>query len=236
MRALAIVHQPDAGPGVFTEALRERGVELDRWMRAEAESPPRELGCYDAVLAFGGAMHVDEEERHPWLREEKALLARLLDAEVPLLGVCLGGQLVAEAAGAEPHRALEPEIGWYRVELEPEAADDPLLAPLSPGFEAFQWHSYHFPLPPGATPLARSRGCLQACRIGERAWAVQFHAEVSAADADAWITDYQADEDAVRMGIDPDAFREKTRAAIGRWNELGRGIAGRFAEVAANRR
>ena len=236
MRALAIVHQPDAGPGVFADALRDRGVELDCWMRAEAERPPDELERYGAVLTFGGAMHADQEDRHPWLREEKALLARLIERGAPLLGVCLGAQLVAEAAGAEPHRAAEPEIGWYRVELEPEAADDPLLGPLSPGFEAFQWHSYHFPLPPRATPLARSQGCLQACRIGERAWAIQFHAEVSAAGADAWISDYRSDEDAVRIGLDPEAFRAKTRAAIGRWNELGRGIAERFAEVAANRR
>jgi GMP synthase (glutamine-hydrolysing) len=236
MRALAIVHQADAGPGVFAKAIRERGVELDSWLRSETDSPPDGIDRYDAVLTFGGAMHVDQDNRHRWLREEKALLADLIESGVPLLGVCLGAQLVAEAAGAKPRRAAEPEIGWHRVELTPEAASDPLLAPLAPGFSAFQWHSYEFPLPPRATPLARSELCLQACRIGDVAWAIQFHAEVSAADAEAWIADYRSDEDAVRIELDAEAFLARTRAAIDAWNELGSGIAERFVEVAATRR
>src|SRR6476646_5401210 len=111
-------------------------------------------------------MNVDEEGRHGWIAEEKALLRELLTREVPLLGLCLGGQLVAEAAGAEARRASEPEIGWHQVEVTPEGAADPLLGPLAPSFEAFQWHSYEFPLPPGAVPVAKSEVCLQACRLG----------------------------------------------------------------------
>jgi len=148
MRALAIVHQRDAGPGIFADAMRSRGVELGSWLWAEAKSPPRDLGDYDAVLTFGGAMHVDHEDRHPWLREEKALLAELLERNVPLLGVCLGAQLLAEAAGAAARRASDPEIGWYEVELTAEGAEDPLLGPLAPSFEAFEGGSYEFPLPP----------------------------------------------------------------------------------------
>ena len=97
------------------------------------------------------------------------LLGELLECGTPLLGLCLGGQLVAQAAGAEPGRAPRPEIGWHAVELTAEGGDDPLLGPLAPGFEAFQWHSYEFPLPAGAVALARSDVCLQAARIGERA-------------------------------------------------------------------
>jgi GMP synthase (glutamine-hydrolysing) len=227
MRALAIVHQRDAGPGVFAEAIDASGWDLDQWPRAETDTPPGDPERYDAVMVFGGAMHADHEEQHFWLREEKALLRRLLDREVPLLGVCLGAQLVAEAAGAEPRRASSPEIGWHEVELTPEGAHDPVIGPLAPRFTAFQWHSYEFPLPPGATPLARSAVCLQAFRLGN-AMGIQFHAEVSARDAEAWIADYRSDEDAVRLRVDPDALRHETMRSIAAWNEVGRELCGRF--------
>lgn len=228
MRALAIVHQQDAGPGVFADAIRSRGVELDSWLRAEADSPPREPSAYDSVLVFGGAMHADQEDRNPWLPEEKALLSDLLERGVPMLGVCLGAQLIAEAAGAAPHPAGRPEIGWHEVEVTADGRDDPLLGPLAPRFEAFQWHSYEFPLPPGATPLARSATCLQAYRVGDSTWGIQFHAEVRREDAEAWIDDYRSDEDAVRIGLDPDELRRRTRTAIADWNALGRELCERF--------
>jgi GMP synthase (glutamine-hydrolysing) len=230
VRALAIVHQPDAGPGVFADAFRDRGVELDQWLIAEGAAPAEPAG-YDAVLTLGGAMHTDHETDHPWLEDEKALLADLIERRVPLLGMCLGSQLVAEAAGAKPRRASAPEIGWHEVELTPEAADDPLLGGLPPRFEAFQWHSYEAPLPPGATPLARSPVCLQAYRLEGPAWGIQFHAEVSLTDADYWIDDYRSDPDAVRIGLDPEALREETHAAIEAWSELGRAMCARFVDA-----
>ena len=122
----------------------------------------------------------------------------------------------------QPRRASAPEIGWHEVELTPEAAGDPLLGALPARFSAFQWHSYEAPLPPGATALARSPVCLQAFRLGGPAWGIQFHAEVSAEDADYWISDYRSDPDAVRIGLDPEALRAETQAAIGAWNDVGR--------------
>jgi GMP synthase (glutamine-hydrolysing) len=232
VRALAIVHQPDAGPGVFAEAFAKRGDQLDSWEIAEGADPPADPRTYDAVLTFGGAMNAHQEEEHSWLRFEKDLLAELLAGRMPLMGVCLGAQLLAEAAGATPRRASQPEIGWHEVELTPQGTEDPLLAPLAPRFTAFQWHSYEAPLPSGATPLARSAVCLNAFRIGEAAWGIQFHGEVSAADAEYWIADYRSDPDAVRIGIDPEALRVETRAAIGDWNRLGRELCGRFIDAA----
>ncbi|HEV2789820.1 MAG TPA: hypothetical protein VGV69_00800, partial [Solirubrobacterales bacterium] len=159
-------------------------------------------------------------------------LRELLGREVTLLGLCLGGQLLAAAAGTEPRRASRPEIGWHRVEVTAEGAEDPLLAPLAPSFEAFQWHSYEFPLPDGAVPLARSEVCLQACRLGERAWAVQFHPEVSRADALHWVEDYEADPDAVRLGIDPAVLGPETEWKIGVFNDLGRELCARWLRLA----
>lgn len=232
MRALAIVHQRDAGPGVFAEAIEEAGGQLDEWTLAERPEPPADPLGYDAVLVLGGAMNVDEGGRHGWIAEEEALLRELLEREVPLLGLCLGGQLLAAAAGAKPRRASQPEIGWHRVEVTAEGTDDPLLGPLAPSFEAFQWHSYEFPLPPGAVPLAHSEVCLQGCRIGERAWALQFHPEVSAADAHHWIEDYRADPDAVRIGIDPAILEPETERKMSSFNQLGRELCRRWLGVA----
>jgi len=119
------------------------------------------------------------------------------------------------------------------VELTPEGRRDPILGPLRSGFEAFQWHSYEFPLPDGAVPLARSEVCLQACRIGERAWAMQFHPEVRAADARHWIEDYRADPDAVRIGIDPKVLGPETERKIAAFNELGHGLCRRWLELSS---
>jgi GMP synthase (glutamine-hydrolysing) len=231
MRTLAIVHQPDAGPGVFAEEMRARGVELDEWMLSErGAGPPREIADYDAVLTFGGAMHADQEDRHPWLRFEKDFLAAMLEDGMPVMAVCLGGQLLAEAAGGVARRLDEPEIGWFEVEVTEEGAADPVIGPLAPSFTGFQWHSYQAVLPEGATILARNRVCTQAYRVGEQAWGIQFHAEVSAADVGHWIDGYQVDEDAVRIGVDPEKLRKETEPRIGDWNRLGRELCGRFLD------
>jgi GMP synthase (glutamine-hydrolysing) len=236
MRALAIVHQSDAGPGVFAEAIREADAALDTWLPPEVEQPPRDLLDYDAVTTLGGAIHPDQDDERPWLAREKAVLSELLEHEVPLLGVCLGAQLIAEAAGSSASRGPTPEIGWYEVRTTPEAKDDAVLGPLAPSFDALEWHSYQFPLPAGAAPLAHSATCLQAYRVGPSAWGIQFHAEVTLADFESWLDDYRTDPDAVRIGIDADELRSRTRRNIDGWNRLGRGLFRRFLAVASERR
>jgi len=234
MRALAIVHQTDAGPGVFADEMRDRGVQLDEWLLAErGTAPPVEIADYDAVLTFGGAMHADQEDRHPWLRFEKDFLAAMLDDGMPLLAICLGCQLLAVAGGGSARRASEPEIGWHQVEVSEEGAADPVIGPLAPGFTAFQWHSYEALPPDGAAVLARSPVCPQAYRIGTRAWGIQFHAEVTAADVSKWIGDYRSDEDAVRIGVDAEALRAETDRRMADWNRLGRELCGRFLDAIA---
>lgn len=233
MRALAIVHQADAGPGVFADAARRQGWQLQEWSIIDRGSPADAVANFQAVMVFGGAVNADQEAAHPWLRNEKQLLAALLARGMPLLGVCLGAQMLAEAAGAPAQRASEPEIGWVEVEVNDAGATDPIIGPLSPRVRAFEWHSYEFPLPAGAVALARSSACLQAFKLGEVAWGIQFHAEVTATDAHHWIDEYRADPDAVRIGLDAPALRRETDAAIEAWNALGRGVCERFLNVAA---
>jgi len=195
-------------------------------MSRRGDGPPREIAAYDAILTFGGEMHADQEDKHPWLRFEKDFLAAIVEDGVPILAVCLGSQLLAEAAEGSAHRASRPEIGWHPVEVTEEGEGDPLLGPLAPGFTAFQWHSYEFVPPPGAAVLAGSPVCAQAYRVGERAWGIQFHAEVTGPSAARWIDKRRDDED--------EALREETERRIGEWNRLGRELCGRFIDQVAS--
>jgi GMP synthase (glutamine-hydrolysing) len=227
MRVLTIVHQRDAGAGVFGEAGREAGHELVEWVPAEGGGPGRD--GFGAAMVFGGSMHVDQEDDNPWLADEKELIAELLERGTPVLGVCLGSQLLSAAAGGAPGRGQQPEFGWHEIELAPEAAADPLLSPLPRSFEGFVWHSYESAPPQGARELAASDSYLQAYRLdGAPAWGLQFHAEVTADDLDRWLDNYENDEDVVRLGVDPEAVRAESRERIAGWNELGRGISRRF--------
>jgi GMP synthase (glutamine-hydrolysing) len=226
MRVLVIVHHRNAAAGVFAEPALAAGHELVEWLPHEGPPP---LDGFGAAMVFGGEMNVDQEEAHPWLRDEKRFLSQLLELGTPLLGVCLGSQLVAEAAGAVVRRAERPEIGWHEIELTPEGASDPLLGVLPERFESFQYHHYEWLLPPGATPLARSALCLQAFRLAERpVWGLQFHPEVTQADLGSWLDGWQEDARAVATGLDPEAIRSESAGKIGAWNDAGRAISERF--------
>lgn len=222
MQVLAVVHGDEVRSGVFADPIAAGGHELEEWSIARRAAPSRALEAYDAAIVFGGSMHADEEETHPWLRGEKELLRRFLDVGTPVLGVCLGGQLVAHAAGAWVGRAREPEIGWHEVELTPAAASDPVFARLPRRFQALQWHYYAFEVPRGGVELARSPVCSQAFRLGELAWGVQFHPEVTLAMVEQWLDEPE------EVDFDREALRRETHERIEEWNRLGRELCAGF--------
>jgi GMP synthase (glutamine-hydrolysing) len=232
VRVLSIVHEREAGSGIFADVAARRGDELIEWVPAE-RAPPA-IPSLAAALVFGGAVNVDQEREHGWLRGEKELIAALLKQGAPVLGVCLGAQLLAEVAGGGAKRATSPEIGWTEVQLTRHAHDDPVLGPLPERFASFQWHSYEFSAPRGARSLARSTSCLQAFSLRSgRAWGIQFHAEVTERTIADWVADYRSDPDAVRADLDWPALLAGTRREIDRWNALGAGICERFLDHAA---
>ena len=235
VRVLSIVHERDAGPGVFADVARDRGEEIVEWIPAQQTPPAAE--AFEAVLVFGGAMNVDQEDGHGWLAVEKQLLRSLLGLGTPALGVCLGAQLLAEVAGGGARRMAQPEIGWTLVELSARAAADPLLGPLPACFEGFQWHSYEASPPAGAVSLARSEACMQAFSLPAAPWwGIQFHAEATSETIAGWIAGYRSDEDAVRADVNWEALRLQTDQKIAHWNARGIGICGRFLDHAASLR
>ncbi len=226
MNILAVIHGSSVRAGVFEETVVEAGHQLEEWSLAWRTPPPRPIDDYGAVMVFGGSMHADEESRHAWLREEDLFIQRLIDRHVPILGVCLGAQLVAKAAGSPVRRASEPEIGWVTVELTAAAAADPVLGSLPERFDAFEWHHYTYSVPAGAEELARSAVCTQAFRLGETTWAIQFHAEVTQETIDLWLADRE------HPAPDPAGIAAATPERIAEWNRIGRAISGAFVEVA----
>jgi GMP synthase-like glutamine amidotransferase len=232
LRVLLFVHHRNAAAGVFAAPARAAGHELVEWVPHEA--PPPAADGFGAAIVLGAEAQVDQEGIHPWLLPEKALLAQLLERDTPLLGVCFGSQLLAEAAGAPVRRAAAPEIGWHEVELTADGAVDPLLGFLPRRFETLQWHHYEWLLPPRAVALARSARCLQAFRLERTpAWGVQFHPEVTHADYGSWLDDWDDDPGAVASGLDPEAIRVETAAKIAAWNEVGHALVERFLDLAA---
>jgi GMP synthase (glutamine-hydrolysing) len=229
MRVLALVHQDDAPPGTFGEVVREHGHQLEVGSFVPGAGDPPS-GAADAVMIFGGSMQVDQDDRHPWLEDERALVRDLIDNEVPTLGICLGSQVIAQTAGAEIGPAVVPEVGWHEVELTLDALDDPVLGGSPKRFAAYPGHSYGFGLAPGALALAHGEGdALQAYRIGETTWGVQFHPEVTYEIVDPWIAEHAEDGDVE----DEPALREETRANMPRWMAFGRSLCARFLEHAA---
>jgi GMP synthase-like glutamine amidotransferase len=186
VRLLVLQHIGCEHPGVFSEVMHERGVEAVA-VELDRGEPLPGRDEFDAVLAMGGPMGAGDEPDHPWLRAEKELIAETVEAGVPFLGVCLGVQLLAAALGAPVYAAERAEVGLLEVELTGDGREDPLFAGFDERFVSLQWHGDTFELPPGAVRLARSPLAEnQAFRVGERAYGVQFHLEVTGEMAREW--------------------------------------------------
>lgn len=178
---LVLQHHPIETPGVFGEMLAERGFDMHTVRTDLGQPVPSDPGAFAGVIAMGGPMGVYEEEKYPWLREEDRLLRAAISRDQPMLGICLGSQLIAKAAGARVAPGLEKEIGWYPLTLAQNGQADSLFAGFPKTFDAFEWHGDIFDLPPGAVSLASSaRYPHQAFRIGQRVYGLLFHLEVTA--------------------------------------------------------
>lgn len=187
MRIHWLQHADHEDLGCIAPWLSRRGL-VPSHTRLQRGEPPPAADDFDALIVMGGPMNIDEHDRHPWLAAEKTLIRDAVDRGRRVLGICLGSQLICAALGGSVTRNPEPEVGWFEVRLNAAGRALPALAGWPAHFEAFHWHGDTFSIPPGAAHLAASEACAhQAFALGDRVLGLQFHLEVTAADAQRWF-------------------------------------------------
>ena len=180
--------------GTFEDILAGRGFRADYVRLFAGDTVPADWNAACALILLGGPMSVNDESRYDYLAAEKAMIREALRRNTPILGVCLGAQLLANAAGARVFPGARPEIGWEPIALTEAGHQDPLLSGLVQLDAVFHWHGETFDLPPGAVGLARSAVTAnQAMRIGQRAYGLQFHVEVDEEMIESWMRAYPND-------------------------------------------
>ena len=185
---LAIRHVPQEHMGTLSAVLELARMPYRYLDVFRGERVPQNLTGLRGLIVMGGPMGVYEADRYPFLRSEQDLIRKAADSGVPVLGICLGAQLVAAALGARVYPGPRKEIGWYAVERVETI--DPVMRTLPLSFMAFHWHGDTFDLPEGAVRLFRSSLYEnQAFRWGRNVYALQFHFEVNAAMIDEWLND-----------------------------------------------
>jgi len=185
VRAIVLQHIACEPPGAIEDVLTERGAVIERVELDEGEPLPDWRGA-DLIVVMGGPMGAYDSADHPWLAPETRFIGEAVEAGTPLLGVCLGAQLLAQATGGRAYSGERPEIGLLPVEVTVAGRADPVFGVLPGTFTTLQWHGDTFDLPPGAVRLASSPMYPnQAFRVGN-AYGVQFHLEVTEAMAREW--------------------------------------------------
>jgi GMP synthase (glutamine-hydrolysing) len=225
---LCIRHEPTDTLGVARQAFQDEAVPirvLDAWGDG-AWPEPAEVAGY---LLMGGAMNVDQIDRHPYLAEERELLRRVIEAGVPVMGVCLGAQLIARALDQSVVRAPRRKCGFFPVFPTDEGTRDPVVSAFSSGDIEFHWNEDTFDLPPGATLLASGPdGDTEAYRMGERAWGIAFHPEVDGPELDGWLEEVGPKLESVwgRSSVD---LRKEAAERLPEHENRGRELFRRFA-------
>jgi GMP synthase-like glutamine amidotransferase len=197
LRALVLQHEEPTPPGHVTEWLGGHGAEMDV-LRIDLEDPQVDPGRYDLIVSLGSEFAAYDDS-HRFVTSESELMRRAVDADVPILGLCFGGQMLARVLGGKVYRGSESEIGWLPVRTR-----DPDLVPEGPWF---QWHFDVITAPPDATVIAETDLGTQAFVAG-RSLGLQFHPEVTPEIMGEWVRTYRHELDA--EGVDPDALLEET--------------------------
>jgi len=230
---LVLQHVPHEKMGSLEYYFQRAGLGW-RYVELFRQVPPQlDLARTAGLVVMGGPMNVDEVDKFPYLAREVEWIRQAVAAELPLLGICLGSQLLAKAMGAKVYPNAVKEIGWYEIELEPAASEDVLFAGSAARETVFQWHGDTFDLPPGAVHLALSPGCRhQAFRCGRTAWGLQFHIEMTPAIIEAWLAEAENRRELAGLDyIDPRAIAAQTPQRMPAMEALGNRVLPRFVSL-----
>lgn len=221
-------HHPVENLGSIADALEEAALAWQYVRVFDGHPIPTEMKGAGGLIVMGGPEAVYRQDRYPYLRDEMALIESALKENRPILGVCLGSQLLAAALGATVRRGEEKEIGWYQVRLSEGARDDRLMGGLPAEFVAAHWHGDVFDLPAGAAALASSaKTPLQAYRYGDKAYGLLFHAEMTEAILAALVGEFR--DGLKRVGIDGDAILAEAPRRLPELERIGTAIFSRWA-------
>jgi GMP synthase (glutamine-hydrolysing) len=222
VKVLAFRHVPFEGVGHIGTVLQQRGIGLDYADLYEDGASDPDITAFSGLIFLGGPMSANDPL--PYLDRERALIGQAAERRQPMLGICLGSQLIARALGGDVHRNGEKEIGWFDIHLSTAAARDPLFNGIHGPETVFHWHSDTWELPPGAERLAWSQACRnQAFRFGRNIYGMQFHLEVTP----AMIADWQLQDEncgdvrELTIPLDPEAHADRqeelSKVIFGRW-------------------
>ncbi|HET7809942.1 MAG TPA: gamma-glutamyl-gamma-aminobutyrate hydrolase family protein [Steroidobacteraceae bacterium] len=200
MRKLLVFQHSAREPlGILDPMLRQHGFRIRYLNFSRQPDLQPDVSRYDGLVVLGGAMNVDQSDRYPHLTAEIGAIQEALKRDIPILGICLGAQLLAAALGANVRPHSVREIGWYRLHPTSHAQSDRLCRHFDGSQHVFQWHAYTFDLPPGAVHLASTATCPnQAFRYGDKAYGLQFHPEADHELIQRWlhVPEYRAEAEA----------------------------------------
>ncbi|MDX6629588.1 MAG: hypothetical protein QOH00_1834 [Gaiellales bacterium] len=223
---LVVQHDLDSPLAALEPPLAALGVRTVTWHALSQREPP--AGSFDGLIVLGGIVNPDGTDGDAPLEREREVVADAHARGLPVLGICLGAQLIAQALDGSAERMPAGEIGWVPIELDEAAGSDALLAGAPRELDVQEWHNYACKPPAGAVVLARSPACVQAFRVGATTWGLQFHVEVTRPVLEEWCESAAAELE--QLGLSPEAIvgRDDQRAEQLR---LAVRIADRFARA-----
>ncbi len=233
-RLLVCQHVPHEILGTLNPLLKRAGFRIRYVNFGRYPDAQPGLDGYNGLVVLGGPMSVNHEARHPHLTTEMRLVEEAIERDLPVLGICLGAQLIAKTLGARVYENDEKEIGWYDVTPTEPARSDPVASHLGATEKLFQWHGDTFDIPAGAVHLASSPLCAsQAFRYRTSVYGLQFHLEVDEPMIERWLTVpmHVKEIESLAGKIDPQKIRRDTPAHIHRLKQLSDKVFGDFIKL-----